>query len=99
MRSLLALPLLLLSGCQAMMYGLASDLNAVHVGMTKQEVIAAVGTPDTATAYSSREEVLKFRRMRQVLGWTTTLYFVRLLDGKAESWGHIDELEAARATR
>lgn len=77
-----------LTGCQAMVYGTASDLNNVSVGMTKPEVVAALGEPMTSSADAAkREEKLTYRRMSAVVTWAPKMYDVTLVDGKVARFG------------
>src|SRR5258706_12979127 len=66
-----------LSGCQAAMYGTAEDLNRIRVGMTRAEVIAALGEPMTTGADAALgEDRLIYKRMAYTLGWSPKLYEV-----------------------
>jgi hypothetical protein len=74
-----------LSGCLSS----ASDINAVHLGMTKAEVIAVMGQPASVTADQSGE----YLNYGLAEGWrmgnaaTTTPYEIRLVNGKVVSYG------------
>lgn len=77
-----------LTGCQAMMFGTADDLNKVQIGMTKDQVIAAIGKPNTIAADASKhEESLSYKRMPAVVGWLPAWYDVVLVDGKVARYG------------
>jgi len=77
-----------LGGCQATMYGTASDMNLVQIGMSRTEVIGLLGEPMTRGAdAASGEERLTYKRMAYVLGWSPTLYDVVLKDGKVVRFG------------
>lgn len=77
-----------LTGCQAMMYGTAADLKNLSLGMTRPQVIEALGTPTTAYADSDkREEYLIYRRMSHVVSWAPQNYQVTLRDGKVVRYG------------
>jgi hypothetical protein len=74
-----------LSGCLSS----ASDINAVHLGMTKAEVIAAMGQPASITADQTGE----YLNYGLAEGWrvgnaaTTTPYEIKLVNGKVVSYG------------
>ena len=78
------LSVLLLVGCAAS----AKKMNRLQLGMTKPEVIEAIGQPDST---SSRQDVqlMKYRLRADGL-WTTT-YYVRLQDGKVEAYGQVGD--------
>ena len=79
---------LMLSGCQAMVYGTASELNELRPGMSKAEVIQKLGDPDATSADADKkEEILTYRKMRGVVSWAPKLFDVILRDGKTVSWG------------
>lgn len=75
-----------LAGCQAMMYGTAARLNDLRLGMTKAEVIEAVGRP-SSTSRTEAEEVLHYRWMRAVIAWWPDPYFVRLVNDRVTEFG------------
>jgi hypothetical protein len=80
--------LAVLSGCQAMMYGTAADLNKLSLGMSKAKVIEAIGQPSTMAADAQkRQEMLTYRRMTSVTGWYPGNYDVLLVDGKVVKFG------------
>jgi len=86
---------LFLTGCQAMMYGTAEKLNKISVGMSKQQVIQELGNPDTTSA-SGSEEILKYKWMKTVVSWGPKYFYVRLADGKVQSYGEEEELTSKR---
>lgn len=79
-----------LTGCQAMVYGTAADLNRVAVGMDKSQVVAAMGVPTMVSADAAkREEKLTFKKMAQTAGMWPHLYEVTLIDGKVARYGEV----------
>lgn len=83
-----AIAFLSLGGCQAAMYGTADDLNKVALGMSKPQVISAMGAPSTVSADAAKhEESLVYKRMTGVIGWTPGWYEVVLVDGKVARYG------------
>jgi hypothetical protein len=59
-------------------------MNQLKLGMTKQEVIQTVGSPDITSA-SGHVEYLKYRNNAGL--FYTDEYYVRLLDGKVDAFG------------
>jgi hypothetical protein len=59
-------------------------MNHLKLGMTKQEVIQTIGTPDITSA-SGHVEYLKYRSNAGV--FYTDEYYVRLLNGKVDAYG------------
>jgi SmpA / OmlA family len=59
-------------------------MNHLKLGMTKQEVIQTIGTPDITSA-SGHVEYLKYRSNAGM--FYTDEYYVRLLDGKVDAYG------------
>jgi hypothetical protein len=87
MRRKLVIGLLVaLTGCQAAMYGTASQLNQITTGMPKAEVLAKLGTPNS-TAASDGGEFLTYRWMEAVATAWPQDYFVFLVDGRVASFG------------
>lgn len=79
---------LVLSGCQAAMYGTADDLNRLQLGMSQAQVISVMGEPMTRSADSgSGEEKLTYKRMAYTLGWSPTFYDIVLKNGKVIRFG------------
>jgi hypothetical protein len=99
-RILLSLiPMALLIGCSTTNSGFRKpDLSKVNIGMTKPEVIAALGKPD-GTASQGATEYLEY-------GWDSPWdgvigvaewYYVRLIDGGVESFGRKGDFESSGA--
>jgi hypothetical protein len=61
-----------------------SKLSNISVGMTKTEVISILGKPHSAGG-SKHVEVLGYREDHGM--WVFTPYYVRLVEGKVESYG------------
>ncbi len=59
-------------------------MNRLKLGMTKQEVIQTVGSPNITSA-SGHVEYLKYRNHAGL--FYTDEYYVRLLDGKVDAFG------------
>lgn len=75
----IAVLVLFVLGCAS-----SSRMNDVNIGMTKQEVIAAVGQP-TSTSAKGDVEYLNYRLYRG--GFMNDDYFVRLTEGKVNAFG------------
>ena len=76
------------TGCQTMMYGRASDLDNLKLGMSKEEVLKVLGSPEFESVNGeAKEECLTYRKMEHVTGWLPHRYDVCLRDGKVYRWG------------
>lgn len=85
---LAAVVLFFLSGCQAIIYGTASDFNKISLGATKAEVIQSLGNPISTSADSDKdEEVLIYKRMKHAISEWPRTYSVILRDGKVVKYG------------
>ncbi len=86
--ALLFIAEVLLAGCQAIIYGTASDFENVTLGMTKAEVITAIGSPVSVEADADKgEEVLIYKRMKHAISEWPRTYAVVLRNGKVVRWG------------
>ena len=85
----------LLVGCAT-----SSKINAVQLGMTKTEVIATMGNPVSISAKGGAE-YLNYKLSETgddaARGWTTP-YFVRLVDGKVDSYGRTGDFDSTKPT-
>jgi len=75
----------LLTGCQN-----ATQLNSLHIGMTKADVIAAMGQPDSTAAQANAEYFTYY--LYSDNGYRDQPYLVRFVDGKVESYGRFAQL-------
>lgn len=76
----LVLGLVLFFGCA----GSSKNMNKVRLGMSKTEVIEAMGQPDSTSA--SRDiEFLKYRFCSE--GLFTSEYYVKLQSGRVDAYG------------
>lgn len=77
-----------LAGCQAMVYGTASDFEKVSLGMTKEQVIQTLGSPVSVSADGDKgEEYLIYKRMKHAISEWPRTYSVTLRDGKVVKYG------------
>ncbi len=87
-RIFLLLPMWLLIGCQAIVYGTASDFNGLSLGMTKQQVIQVLGNPTSVGMDGDKgEEYLIYKRMKHAISEWPRTYQVTLRGGKVVRWG------------
>ena len=75
---LMVLIAFLLFGCAA-----SNKMNNLKLGMTKDDVIQAMGTP-SSTSETERVLYLKYRL-------STDDYYIRLIDGKVDAYGRFGE--------
>ncbi len=86
-RVLLALTVAL-SGCQAVVYGTASDFQKLSLGMTKAQVIEVLGAPVAVSADGDKgEEYLIYKRMKHAISEWPRTYSVTLRAGKVVKYG------------
>lgn len=79
---------LFLGGCQAIVYGTASEFENISVGMTKEQVVSAIGAPVSFGANSdSGEEYLVYKRMKHAISAWPRTYVVTLRNGKVIKFG------------
>jgi hypothetical protein len=68
--------------------GCASNMNHVTLGMTKDQVVSALGTPSSTSAMENAE-YLKYQLCSD---WIfTDRYYVRLTDGKVDAFGRVGD--------
>lgn len=79
----IGLALMLLMGCAG-----ASKMNAVQLGMTKEQVVGAIGSP-SSTSEMGNTRYLKYQLCSD---WIfTDRYYVRLTDGKVDAYGRVGD--------
>jgi len=64
--------------------GAGQKMNSLKIGMTKQEVIEAIGAPNSSSG-SRNVEYLKYESNTGV--FSSDEYYVRLMDGKVDAYG------------
>ena len=69
----------------------ADKLNNIKIGMTKDQVIAILGTPDSTSAQANIE-YLTYYLVSDTSYGRDLPYSVRLVDGKVESFGRFAQL-------
>ncbi len=77
-----------LSGCQAMVYGTATDFEKLSLGMDKAQVIQALGSPVSVAADGDKgEEYLVYKRMKHAISEWPRTYLVTLKGGMVVRYG------------
>jgi len=69
--------------------GSSKKMNTLKLGMTKQDVIEAIGSPDSTSA-AGDIEYLRYRLNSG--GFSVDEYYVKLLDGKVGAYGKRGDL-------
>ena len=75
--------------------GTSANLNKVSLGMTKAEVIDAIGRPDSVTAQNGVEYLIyHWANPKQLIADEEKLdrYFVRLVNGRVDAYGEAGDL-------
>jgi len=80
------LAIALLAGCVT-----ADKLNDVRIGMTKEQVVSLLGTPDSTSAQGNIEYLTYYLATDTTYGRDVP-YMVRLVNGKVESFGRFNQL-------
>ena len=88
-RPLLLLPLLAVAACSAP----ARSIDRVHAGMDREQVLSAMGPPETV-AHSPGKECAYYSVLKDFwsrVPWSLSeRYYVCYGDGKVESFGKVD---------
>lgn len=90
--SAIALALLLI-GCAT-----SHKMNSVSVGMTKRQVMEALGPP-VSTSATQGVEYLNYRFSEtsdHAFYGVTTPYFVRIIDGKVDAYGRLGDFDSTK---
>lgn len=77
----------------------AHKMNRVSIGMTKQEVISVLGPP-ISTSAKEGVEYLHYRFSDtddDAFYGITTPYFVRIINGKVDSYGRLGDFDSTKA--
>ncbi|HCE08103.1 MAG TPA: hypothetical protein DEQ40_05790 [Oxalobacteraceae bacterium] len=81
-----------LSGCQALVYGTATDFERLSVGMNKAQVIEAIGQPVSYAADGDKgEEYLIYKRMSHAISAWPRDYVVTMKGNKLVRYGEATE--------
>ena len=88
------------SGCAT-----TSNTNRLSIGMTKQEVVAAMGQPTSAASPGNGVEILRYDLSSAVatvilarhgIASNPQDYFVKLIDGKVTSYGKVGDFDSTK---
>ncbi|MCU0559417.1 MAG: outer membrane protein assembly factor BamE [Desulfobacterales bacterium] len=72
----------------ALLCGCAGKMNEVRLGMTREQVVSAVGAP-SSTSEMGATTYLKYQLCSD---WIfTDRYYVRLTDGKVDAFGRVGD--------
>lgn len=74
-------------------------MNHLNIGMTKQEVISVLGSPDSTAAPGNGVEFLRYTLDPWNGFWdpsATEAYFVRLVDGRVDSYGRVGDFDSTK---
>jgi hypothetical protein len=87
-KTLIATVVLFLTGCQAVVYGTATDFEKISIGMTKSQVIERLGSPVSIGADGEKgEEYLVYKRMKHAISEWPRTYQVTLRNGIVYKYG------------
>jgi hypothetical protein len=76
----------------------AGKISGVRIGMTKQEVVAVMGPPASVSA-QGKSEYLNYSLSEtddQAFYGITRPYYVRLIDGRVESFGQTGDFDSTK---
>ena len=85
---------LVLAGCAT-----APKMNRLNVGMTKKEVISALGKPSSTAAPGGGVELLRYRLSPtgdHAFYGRTEEYFVKLVNGTVSSYGKMGDFDSTK---
>lgn len=87
-RLVFCIGLLFLVGCQAMIYGTASEFEKLSLGMSKEQVVGILGSPTSVGMDGDKgEEYLIYKKMKHAISEWPRTYQVTLRNGKVVKWG------------
>jgi hypothetical protein len=81
----------LVAGCVT-----SSRMNKLSLGMNKAEVVAAMGSPRSTAAPGGGIEILRYQLTSDVRKHQTDEYFVRLANGRVESYGKMGDFNSTK---
>ena len=85
---------LISSGCYTGMGQHSSKFNNISLGMSKAEVISAIGKPQSTSAKDG-VEYMTYNVFEVVFGQYVP-YFVRIKNGKVESYGKMGDFDSSK---
>jgi hypothetical protein len=93
-KTLLLVVILVLAGCAT-----APRTNRLHVGMTRAEVVSAMGRPSSTAANAAGIMVLRYRLSatgHDAFHHRTDEYFVRLIGGRVDCFGRDGDFDSKK---
>ena len=88
----MALIFLLPSGCAST----STKINHIKVGMTKAELVRAIGTPDIVSTKENTEYFTYFWGYPNESSGTRKAYYVCLKNGRVDTYGERGDLDSSR---
>ena len=92
--SILILTAALLCGCQSTGHINRGALGRVNLGMTKQEVIAAIGSPQSVSAERGTETLFY---LEDRAWFQTSKVQIKFVNGKVNSYGEVPAPEPSKS--
>jgi len=92
--TLILISIMILAGCAT-----APKTNRLSLGITKQQVIAVMGAPNSTAAHIAGVEILRYRlsvTSHDIFHNRTEEYFVRLVGGKVDSYGKMGDFDSEK---
>jgi outer membrane protein assembly factor BamE (lipoprotein component of BamABCDE complex) len=87
-KNILFILFIFLTGCQAIVYGTATDFEKISIGMTKEQVIQVLGSPVSVSADGdTKEDQLIYKRMKHAISEWPRTYSVVFREGKVIRYG------------
>ncbi|MDC5758547.1 outer membrane protein assembly factor BamE [Vibrio europaeus] len=86
---MMIVPLLVsLTGCQAAIYGTASDFMDIDIGMSESQVMEVLGSPVSKSVNPDTGLMtLEYKKMRHAISDWARMYQVTFKDGKVIGYG------------
>jgi hypothetical protein len=94
-----ATSLLALACCLAVVggTGTSAKMNRVSLGMTKKEVISAIGNPDSMSASGDTEFLIyHLASPKELVASQLRQYFVRIKEGKVDAYGEKGDFDSTK---
>lgn len=76
----------------------SNKINSISLGMTKEQVIRSMGNPNSVSAQSGVEYLIYKLTDTSTNAYygITTDYYVRIIDGKVESYGRMGDFDSSK---
>lgn len=101
LKSMFVIILTLIVGCSLVRsdreYYPSLKINDIKIGMTKEQVVAIMGLPSSTSAINNIIFLnYSLHEWNHPEGQERTSYFVRLIDGKVESYGKLGDFDSTK---